>query len=201
MERFNTRFKHKQKSQAARESHRPRVRQVRQNQQQTQSQAGESQNDQQQNDKVGSTATEQVEGHEGESSSKVTHGSSQQDNKKPLKRKPGQSDSDRSLGSKDQKYKKLKTTEDVAQDEEKDEGGTESDLYQHIKDSQSHDTQTLDTATDDQQQQQQALPNMEEESEASQQDEDVEMEEKETNQPEEKAPSKMSGKLSGKKEE
>ncbi|XP_033739322.1 midasin-like [Pecten maximus] len=168
---------------------------------QAQSQAGESQNDQQQSDNIGTTATDQLEGHEGDSSSKVTHGSSQQDSKKPLKRKPGQSDSDRSLGSKDHKYKKLRTVDDVAQDEDKEEGETESDLYQHIKDSQSHDTQTLDTATDDQQQQQ-ALPNMEdEESEAPQQDEDVDMQDEKTNQTEEKAPSKMSAKLTGKKEE
>ncbi|XP_060072903.1 midasin-like [Ylistrum balloti] len=169
---------------------------------QAQSQAGESQNDQQQSDNVGTTSTEQLEGHEGESSSKVTHGAASQDNYRPMKRKPGQSDSDRSLGSKDNRYKKLKTVEEVAQGGEEEAGETESDLYQHIKDSKSHDTQTLDTATDDQQQQQQALPNMEEEeTEVTQQDEDVDMQEEETNQTEEKAPTKMSAKLNGKKEE
>ena len=72
-------------------------------------------------------------------------------------RAPGTSDSDRTVGSREEQHRRLKTVEDVnrpgrdeeeTQDGGKDEQGAE---FEHVKDSHSHwDAQTVDTATQEQ---------------------------------------------------
>ncbi|KAK3603576.1 hypothetical protein CHS0354_028005 [Potamilus streckersoni] len=133
---------------------------------------------------TGMARSEQTEGHTGQRSSQATDASEEGERKKS-KRKPGQSDDDRSLGSTDQKYKKLKTTEKQTkqEDQEAEEQGRETDLYEHIKDSTSHyDAQTLDVATVDQQQQ--AVPNKENEEVSENEDTDVKMEDLEVEEEE-----------------
>ena len=74
-----------------------------------------------------------------------------------MQKKPGRSDSDRTLGNIDELiHRRLKTTEPTNQTESEDVADKqESDLYEHIKDAQSqHDAQTFDAATAEQQKEQ-----------------------------------------------
>ncbi|XP_053396218.1 midasin-like isoform X2 [Mercenaria mercenaria] len=123
--------------------------------------AGETtENEQQEVDGTGQASADQIEGHQGQRSTKVADSSSS-GKRKQEDRQPGKSDSERSLGSTDQKYKKLKTTDSTLNKQEETEDNQESeeqnksDLYEHVKDSKSHhDAQTLDVATAEQQEKQ-----------------------------------------------
>ncbi|XP_056015325.1 midasin-like isoform X2 [Ostrea edulis] len=148
-----------------------------------QNQGGEADNDQKESDGTGTSNSEVQEGHEGQSS-KVAPTSTNQ-SQKPAKRKAGHSNEERSLGSNDNQFKKLKTIEESSLPEEQEDGEDstprESELYEHIKDARSaHDSQTLDVATD-KQQIEQAVPNREEDQESGEveEGEDVEMREEE----------------------
>ncbi|XP_060562548.1 midasin-like, partial [Ruditapes philippinarum] len=123
--------------------------------------AGETpENEQQEVDGSGQASADQVEGHQGQKSTRVADASSS-GKRKQQERQPGKSDSERSLGSSDQKYKKLKTTDSTldkqegTEDNQESEEQNKSDLYEHVKDSKSHhDAQTLDVATAEQQEEQ-----------------------------------------------
>ncbi|KAL4232858.1 AAA ATPase midasin [Mactra antiquata] len=125
--------------------------------------AGETtENDQQEVDGTGQASADQDEGHQGQRSTSSIDSSSQ-GKRKQEDRQPGQSDNDRSLGSTDQKYKRLKTTDTTKFDENEDNENKEeeskiSDTYEHIKDSTTHyDKQTLDVATSEQLEQQEKI--------------------------------------------
>ncbi|XP_062616180.1 midasin-like, partial [Saccostrea cucullata] len=144
-----------------------------------QDQGGEPDNDQKESEGTGTSNLEAEEGHEGQSS-KVAPSSTNQ-SQKSVKRKAGQSNEDRSLGSNENQFKKLKTIEEASANEESEENqdSTEKDseLYEHIKDAKSsHDAQTLDVATD-KQQMEEAVPNREVDPENEGVEEEVMMEE------------------------
>uniref|UniRef100_A0A8W8MR76 Midasin n=1 Tax=Magallana gigas TaxID=29159 RepID=A0A8W8MR76_MAGGI len=149
-----------------------------------QDQGGEADNEQKESDGTGTSNSEVQEGHEGQSSKVAPSSSSQA--QKPAKRKAGQSSEDRSLGSRENQFKKLKTIEESSskeQDEEKDESTKkESQLYEHIKDATStHDAQVIDVATEIQQVEQ-AMPDSgadQESGEVEDDSDDVEMKEEE----------------------
>ena len=108
--------------------------------------------------------SEQQEGHDGDNSTVVSKGRQSEKQQQRMQRKPGKSNSDRTLGSIEEKvHKRLKTVESTDR-EESEEGGDnqESDMYEHIKDAKSqHDAQTLDAATAEQQKEQ-PVPNVRE---------------------------------------
>ncbi|XP_076077814.1 midasin-like isoform X3 [Mytilus galloprovincialis] len=162
-------------------------------------QAGESENNQEEAEGTGTAQSELEEGHQGQSSSKVTQGSNSQQQKQ-LKRKPGKSDVDRSLGSVEDKYKKLKTTDTPATESQEDESTSkEADLYEHVKDATSkYDTQTVDTATTEQQLEQ---PLASQEGEECEQDDDVDMADDDTDQKTEDIEMQQSLKLKSRKKE
>ncbi|XP_061171072.1 midasin-like [Saccostrea echinata] len=146
-----------------------------------QDQGGEPDNDQKESEGTGCSNLEAEDGHEGQSS-KVAPSSTNQ-SQKSVKRKAGQSNEDRSLGTNENQFKKLKTIEESSATEESKENqdSTEkvSELYEHIKDTKSsHDAQTLDVATD-KQQMEEAVPNKEvdQESGGVEEEEEVKMEE------------------------
>ncbi|GFR95392.1 midasin, partial [Elysia marginata] len=161
---------------------------------------------------VGAASSEDPEGNFGQKSEQTTEKSSSQ---KELKRqrKPGQTDDQRSLGSRDKEHGQLKTreedkkTEDEADDAElqeemeEDRKQTTSREYQHVKDPKSHwDAQTVDAATEEQTRETQAVPAQDEGEDLDNNEEDVEMEEEEkeddTDAPEiqDKRPSKSRSK-------
>ncbi|KAK3098216.1 hypothetical protein FSP39_017284 [Pinctada imbricata] len=109
-------------------------------------------------------------------------GEGDNDQEEPLKRKPGKLDSNRSLGDPEQKYRKLKTTEESSSDQQdnSEDVAMETDTYEHIKDpSSEHDAQTVDTATADQLADQ-SLPQDDTEEAEHSQDVDMEQEDRET---------------------
>ncbi|XP_041350636.1 midasin-like [Gigantopelta aegis] len=143
--------------------------------------------EQKETDGTGVSAADTVDGHEGQTSLQIAdNAATSQENRTQHKRRPGRSDDDRSLGSTEQKYKKLKTIDRSSQmdDDNPDESDKpNTDLYEHVKDSTSHhDAQTLDVATDEQQAQQ-PVPNknMEEEGEPVDEEDDVLMDEQDDN--------------------
>ena len=95
-----------------------------------------------------------------------------------MQKKPGRSDSDRTLGNIDEKiHRRLKTIEATNQTESEDDVvNQESDLYEHIKDAKSqHDAQTFDAATAEQQKEQ-PVPNLKDDQAAEElTDQDVDM--------------------------
>ncbi|XP_076466261.1 midasin-like [Babylonia areolata] len=123
-------------------------------------------NDHDEREGAGQTTTDQQDGHEGSSSSQLTEGAAPHD-RKQTQRRPGQSREDRSLGSAEEKFRRLKTTERSDSKPRTDERGPEdqeAEMYEHITDDTSHaDAQTLDVATDQQQQQQAVVGKPEEE--------------------------------------
>ncbi len=134
---------------------------------------------------VGLSQSEQQQGHEGKETTAVAKGGSSQDQPQ-TRRKPGQADTNRSLGSVDEKVKKnLKSIDSTKQDgkTDKEQRETESDLYEHIKDATSqYDAQTLDVATAEQQQEQ-SVPNLQEEEGEEPGQEDVDMKPDDSTQP------------------
>ena len=87
------------------------------------------------------------------------------ENKHRTHRKPGQSDSDRTLGNIDEKIQsRLKTIESTSNNEQEDDRENQSsDMYEHIKDAKSHhDAQVLDVATTEQLKEQ-SIPNLNDE--------------------------------------
>ncbi|KAJ8039371.1 Midasin [Holothuria leucospilota] len=108
---------------------------------------------------MGLSEAQQESGHEGAANSKTAISTQTSQEPSTAKRKPGHSDSDRSLGQEEQGAKRLKTVDAPNKEEEEkeeDKGGenrnnAESDLYEHLKESQSHyDVQAIDTATEEQ---------------------------------------------------
>lgn len=59
---------------------------------------------------MGAASSDQQDGHEGSMSTQVAEGNAPQDRKRS-QRKPGQSREDRSLGSAEDKFKRLKTVD------------------------------------------------------------------------------------------
>ncbi|XP_048240547.1 midasin-like [Haliotis rufescens] len=165
-----------------------------------QDEAATGDNDQKEQQGMGVSVTQEQEGHEGESSSQVTDGTAPQ-HKKQYKRRPGQSDQDHSLGSREEKYKKLKTVDRTSEDSQEKENKPqkESDLYEHIKESSSqYDAQTLDVATAEQQEEQPVANQNEEEAEPMGEDDDLELQENLQENKDEKTEMKEASKLSGK---
>ncbi|XP_072178223.1 midasin-like [Diadema setosum] len=105
-------------------------------------------------------------GHEGSSTSKMTTLEQSGMQEQQQAKKPSQSDSKRSLGSAEEKFKRRLDTVDPGQGEEertaedRDEvKGEDQDLYEHLTDPTSHhDAQTMDAATDDQMKEKEAVP-------------------------------------------
>ncbi|XP_064595226.1 midasin-like [Liolophura sinensis] len=123
--------------------------------------AGTSENNQDESDGTGQSVSQLSEGHEGQTSTQVSQGGSTQENKQKQKHKPGVSDSKRSLGSVEEKYKRLTTQDNTSEQAEENEDTQKdgADLFEHIKDTDAHsDMQTLDVATSDQQEEQ-PIPN------------------------------------------
>ncbi|XP_070579649.1 LOW QUALITY PROTEIN: midasin-like [Ptychodera flava] len=118
---------------------------------------------------TGTAESEKDKGHEGDLVSERIQSNTEQQ-QQHQKRKPGQSSSDRSLGSTEEKIRKglkiVDQQEESKPQTERDskEQEMESDLYEHMKDSTQYDKQTLDAATQEQQQEEQAVPNMDSES-------------------------------------
>ncbi|CAH1229365.1 MDN1 [Branchiostoma lanceolatum] len=112
----------------------------------------------QQDKGVGMTPSEQDGGESGMTSSTVAPSDSRK-RQQPSKRKPGQSDIDRSLGShEDTVHKRLRTMESAGepQNKERETKDESADMYEHVKDAESsYDTQTLDAATREQTESQQ----------------------------------------------
>ncbi|ESP03976.1 hypothetical protein LOTGIDRAFT_230254 [Lottia gigantea] len=169
-----------------------------------QDQASQADNEQQEKVGSGMADTQQDDGHEGEQSSEVTQGSNEK--KKEMKRQPGKSREDRSLGSPDQSYQRLKTTEETHPEDEEEESGQEKkegELYEHIKDSKSHhDAQTLDVANDDTEEQ--MIPNKDQEEVKDDDDEPMEDvkpldDEVDNKEQEEEIEKKEANKVKGKK--
>ncbi|WAR08077.1 MDN1-like protein [Mya arenaria] len=164
--------------------------------------AGESmENDQQESEGTGQATAEASEGHQGQKSH-TSADSSAQAKRKMHERQPGKADSDRSLGSDEQKYKRLKTTDttDVNVDDRKDtdeerEKQVDADEFEHVKDSQSHyDTQTLDVATAEQLEEQGQITQENEEADKTPDQED-EMEEEEQTEDDQQVDNMSSAKL------
>ncbi|XP_035663677.1 midasin-like [Branchiostoma floridae] len=107
---------------------------------------------------VGMTPSDQDGGESGVTSTAVAP-SDDRRRQQPSKRKPGQSDIDRSVGSnEDTVHKRLRTMESAGetQEEERETKNESADLYEHVKDAEaSYDTQTLDAATREQTESQQ----------------------------------------------
>ncbi|KAK4879011.1 hypothetical protein RN001_007157 [Aquatica leii] len=87
-------------------------------------------------------------------------------------RRPGETDSKRSLGNVNESVKKkLKTIEaqyeDDAEDTRENTEDTSAEMYQHIKDAQKSDNQVLDAATEEQVSEQKELPDLQTEKEDS----------------------------------
>ncbi|KAF5287728.1 hypothetical protein FQA39_LY15748 [Lamprigera yunnana] len=103
-------------------------------------------------------------GHQGQAMAQDVSNNQRDKNDIEKNRKPGESDSKRSLGDVSEPIKKkLKTTE-VQEDENIDDekyNGEEgnAEIYQHIKDAKQHDDQVLDTATKEQAEEQKELSN------------------------------------------
>ncbi|KAI8498711.1 AAA ATPase midasin, partial [Branchiostoma belcheri] len=112
----------------------------------------------QQDQGVGMTPSDQDGGESGMTSSAVAP-SDDRRHQQPSKRKPGQSDIDRSMGShEDTVHKRLRTMESAGetQEEERETKNESADMYEHVKDAESsYDTQTLDAATREQTESQQ----------------------------------------------
>ncbi|XP_078699924.1 midasin-like [Branchiostoma floridae x Branchiostoma belcheri] len=130
----------------------------------------------QQDQGVGMTPSDQDGGESGVTSSAVAP-SDDNRRQQPSKRKPGQSDVDRSMGShKDTVHKRLRTMESAGEtkEEERETKNESADMYEHVKDAEScYDTQTLDAATREQTESQQ--PPVLTDSEGEEQEEDAEM--------------------------
>ncbi|XP_074663211.1 midasin-like [Tubulanus polymorphus] len=117
------------------------------------------------NEGNGTAEADDMLGHEGSTSQQAARGQENKQRNKPQKRKPGQSDADRTMGSTDEKIKRLQTI-DTKLDDQSDQVSDdkqESDLYEHINKAVSqYDAQTLDAATAEQLDQQ-PIPAMEDE--------------------------------------
>ncbi|XP_078617566.1 midasin-like [Branchiostoma floridae x Branchiostoma japonicum] len=139
--------------------------------------ADPSSKDDKQDKGVGMTPSDQDGGESGMTSTMVAP-SDDRRRQQPSKRKPGQSDIDRSLGShEDTVHKRLRTMESAGetQNEERETKNESADLYEHVKDAEaSYDTQTLDAATREQTESQQ--PPMLTDSEGEEEEEEREME-------------------------
>ncbi|XP_067673927.1 midasin-like [Haliotis asinina] len=165
-----------------------------------QDEAATGDNNQKEQQGMGVSMTQEHEGHKGESSSQVTDGTTPQ-HKKQHKRRPGQSNQDRSLGSREEMYKKLKTVDRTMEDSQEQESKPqkESDLYEHIKEATSHhEAQTLDVATAEQQEEQPVANQKEEEAEPMEEDDDLELQENLQENKDDKTEFKEPSKLSGK---
>ncbi|XP_033116850.1 midasin-like [Anneissia japonica] len=107
---------------------------------------------------TGSSQAERSEGHDGDKLSEVTMQNSQ-DKKDRHRKRPSQSDSDRTLGA-EKTHKRLKTideTKDERQTNNDEKQSDKAELYEHVHETSSHDVETLDTATNEQQAEQPAL--------------------------------------------
>ncbi|XP_035825952.1 midasin isoform X2 [Aplysia californica] len=169
--------------------------------------------DTQDRDGLGTAQAEAEEGHTGQRSRQSAETPSDAQDTQS-QRKPGKSDSDRTLGSHDRQHRRLKTTDearekrDEADDDENDEKGEKKDErhaeYEHVKDARSQwDAQTVDTATAEQTADKQAVPSQEEEDEEEQlkADEDVKMEEEKEEEMDAEAPEKRAKKAKESKEQ
>ena len=122
--------------------------------------------------------SEQQEGHDADNTTAVSNGGASKKQQQRIQRKPGQSDSNRTLGSVEENvHKRLKTIETTEREESEERGGSqESDVYEHIKDAKSqHDAQTLDGATAEQQKEQPVLNTKEDDQGEEVTDQDVDM--------------------------
>ncbi|KAH3728934.1 hypothetical protein DPMN_054897 [Dreissena polymorpha] len=140
----------------------------------------------------------------GNNSNNASTDTSEEGKRKKTERQPGKADSNRSLGTDEQKYKRLKTTDstqtdDKKHDQEQDTNADQgADMFEHVKDSDSHhDAQTLDTATAEQQREQGQITQEQEEAE-SDVDEDLEMQKEESEDIDEKLDTISSTKLKSK---
>ncbi|XP_071480621.1 midasin-like [Diadema antillarum] len=132
-------------------------------------------------------------GHEGSSTSKMTTLEQSGMQEQQQAKRPSQSDSKRSLGSAEEKFKRRLDTVDPGQGkeerstEERDEmKGEDQDLYEHLTDPTSHhDAQTMDAATDDQMKEKEAVPTAREDDEEKMEEEDEEKMEAEPDKEEE----------------
>ncbi|XP_071957015.1 midasin-like [Antedon mediterranea] len=101
---------------------------------------------------TGSSQAEQSEGHEGDKLSQVTKQDKQE--KDRHRKRPSQSDSDRTLGSTEEKtHKRLKTIDETKDDKNRidEKQSEEADIFEHVKEATNQDVQTLDAATNEQQ--------------------------------------------------
>ncbi|RUS90710.1 hypothetical protein EGW08_001514, partial [Elysia chlorotica] len=159
---------------------------------------------------VGAASSEDPEGNFGQNSTQTSETSSMQKEKKH-QRKPGETDDQRSLGSRDEEHRRLKTRkqdrtesqqdrddEEMAESQEEDQKVTSKE-YQHVTDPKSHwDTQTVDAATEEQTQETRAVPAQDEGGQIDE-EEDVLMEDEKEEDPdaphmEEKRPMKSKNK-------
>ncbi|KAF2880198.1 hypothetical protein ILUMI_25999 [Ignelater luminosus] len=109
-------------------------------------------------------------GHKGEASVQQEMPSNRQEEEKEeeMRRKPGESDSKRSLGDKTESVKKKLKTIDAQQNEpeteetEDDIKEDKAEMYQHIKEAKENDVQVLDVATKEQAEQQKEVPDLKE---------------------------------------
>ncbi|XP_064629159.1 midasin-like [Lineus longissimus] len=121
-----------------------------------QDQAGKSDSTEDQ-EGVGTAETEDQSGHEGQTTTHMAVNAPAQGQNKPIRRQPGKTEADRSLGSAEEKIKQRLQTVDTqdSQDTKKESADDTSDLYEHIKQTdQHHDAQTLDAATAEQMEEQ-----------------------------------------------
>ncbi|KAM3931945.1 midasin [Leptodactylus fuscus] len=129
---------------------------------------------------TGSSDASQSEGHESKLMARMTLEKQSVRPTQSIKRKPGQSDDDRTLGDyKEQTHKRLKTMEsssEMEDDYEKQskQQAQEADAYEHIKEgTESYDAQTYDTASKEQEK---SIQPQKEDKDESAAPEDVEME-------------------------
>lgn len=108
---------------------------------------------------TGQSQTEEREGHSGSKQEQNVPTSGEEKSPKPVlkRKKPGESDENRSLLDNDTKssVKKLKTTAmqqdlDSQEEKEKNEGGGESETYEHIRNTEKFDDYVFDAATEEQ---------------------------------------------------
>lgn len=121
---------------------------------------------------VGQSQVEESKtGHKGQANAQQQSNRKEEVEKQEKRQRPGESDSQRSLGDANEPVKKKLKTMNIedknAQEEEEEEGGSreeEADMYQHIKEAKSKAEQVLDAATSEQAEQQKDVVNkMEEE--------------------------------------
>ncbi|CAD1474144.1 unnamed protein product [Heterotrigona itama] len=163
------------------------------------------------NNGTGQSQTEEREGHSGSKQEENVPISGKERSSKPVqkRRKPGESDENRSLLDSETQpsAKKLKTTAmqdlDSQEEREKDEGvGGESETYEHIKNSEEFDDYVFDAATEEQTKKQASNLEEDEKDQLDDKLEDVEMhEEPESKNEEEETKKEQPRKLSENKQD